>query len=114
MTDELTILRKEKPENIMEQIDSIEIISLEKEPLTYQLIEELIIGGLIRPENEIQLTDAIRRYSRNNDVYTYEITGKRYDIGSVAGFVEATLDYALSRADTKDAVQEMINEKAKK
>ena len=63
--------------------------------------------------NEIQLTDAIRRFSRNNDVYTYEITGKRYEIGSVVGFVEATLDYSLKRADIKDAIQDLINEKAK-
>ena len=64
--------------------------------------------------NEIQLTDAIKRLSATRDIYSYEITGKRYDIGSVAGFVEATLDYCLSRKDIKDAVQELINEKAKK
>ncbi len=63
--------------------------------------------------NEIQLTDAIKRLSLNHPVYSYEITGKRYDIGSVIGFVEATLDYSLSRADIKDAIQELINEKAK-
>ena len=64
--------------------------------------------------NEIQLTDAIKRLGATRDIYSYEITGKRYDIGSVAGFVEATLDYCLSRKDIKDAVQELINEKAKK
>ena len=46
---ELTILKTEKPENIIEQIDSIELISLDKEPLTYQLIEEIFIAGLVRP-----------------------------------------------------------------
>ena len=64
--------------------------------------------------NEIQLTDAIKRLSEQRAVYSYEITGKRYDIGSVVGFVEATLDYCLSRADIKDAIQELIDEKAKK
>ena len=39
--------------------NSIEIISLDKEPLTYQLIEELYIGGLERLENEIQITDEL-------------------------------------------------------
>ena len=64
--------------------------------------------------NEIQLTDAIKRLSVDKPVYSIEITGKRYDIGSVVGFVEATLDYCLKRPDIKDAVQELINEKAKK
>ena len=64
--------------------------------------------------NEIQLTDAIKRLSEQRAVYSYEITGKRYDIGSVVGFVEATLDYCLSRADIKDAIQELIDEKTKK
>ena len=64
--------------------------------------------------NEIQLTDAIKRMGEKNSIYSYEITGKRYDIGSVVGFVEATLDYSLKRADIKDAIQELVNEKAKK
>ena len=64
--------------------------------------------------NEIQLTDAIKRMGEKSSIYSYEITGKRYDIGSVVGFVEATLDYSLKRADIKDAIQELVNEKAKK
>ncbi|MCR5461928.1 MAG: UTP--glucose-1-phosphate uridylyltransferase GalU [bacterium] len=64
--------------------------------------------------NEIQLTDAIKRLSVTKPVYSYELTGKRYDIGSVVGFVEATLDYCLSRNDIKEAVQDLINDKAKK
>ena len=63
--------------------------------------------------NEIQLTDAIKRMGEKENIYSYEITGKRYDIGSVVGFVEATLDYSLHRSDIKDAIQELVNEKAK-
>ena len=63
--------------------------------------------------NEIQLTDAIKRMGEKESIYSYEITGKRYDIGSVVGFVEATLDYSLKRSDIKDAIQELVNEKAK-
>ena len=43
-----------RPENIFSQIDSIEIIALEKEPLQTQLINELIIYSLERPENLLQ------------------------------------------------------------
>ena len=55
MITELTILKTEKPENIMEQIVSVEISGLEKEQLTTQLIEELYIGGLERAENLYQM-----------------------------------------------------------
>ena len=117
------ICKTENDEKLSKVIDLVEKPKVEDAPSRKAISGRYILTPEIFPYletqsigagNEIQLTDAIRRYSRNNDVYTYEITGKRYDIGSVAGFVEATLDYALSRSDTKDAVQEMINEKAKK
>ena len=41
MIEELTILREQRPENVIEEIDSIEILPFEREPLTYQLIDEL-------------------------------------------------------------------------
>ena len=55
MITELTILKTEKPENIMEQIVCVEISGLEKEQLTTQLIEELYIRGLERAENLYQM-----------------------------------------------------------
>ena len=43
MIEEFTILKQERPENVIEEIDSIEFVALEKEPLVYQLIDELLI-----------------------------------------------------------------------
>ena len=43
MIEEFNIDAKEIPENVVEEIDSIEIITLEKEPLVYQLVKELLI-----------------------------------------------------------------------
>ena len=50
------IEEKQRPENIFNQVDSIAIIAIEKEPLQTQLINELIIYGLERPENILQRT----------------------------------------------------------
>lgn len=59
--------------------------------------------------NEIQLTDAILRMMAEEDVYSMEIDGNRYDIGSKLGFIKATLEFALKRDDLKDDVKELIN-----
>ena len=53
----MELLKTERPENVIDAIDSIEIIAPEKEPLTDQLIEELTIGGLIKPENEYEMIE---------------------------------------------------------
>ena len=52
---------------------------------------------------EIQLTDAIaHEIAQGRDVFGYQFTGKRYDCGSKAGFLQATVAFALGRPDLKD------------
>ncbi len=53
---------------------------------------------------EIQLTDAISLLLEDEAVEFCEFTGRRYDCGSKAGFIEATVDYALERPELKDRV----------
>jgi len=43
---------------------------------------------------EIQLTDAIARLLRKEEVYALRYSGQRYDCGSKLGFVQATVDVA--------------------
>lgn len=62
---------------------------------------------------EIQLTDSILRLMSEQDVYSLAIDGRRYDIGSKKGFLEATVDFALSRDDLHDAMVEIIKNKYK-
>ncbi len=57
---------------------------------------------------EIQLTDSILRMMKEEDVYSLSIDAKRYDIGCKKGFLEATIDIALSRADLKEDAQKII------
>ena len=49
--------------------------------------------------NEIQLTDAIRLLLEQQPVYAYMFQGTRYDAGDKLGFLKATVEFALRRAD---------------
>jgi UTP--glucose-1-phosphate uridylyltransferase len=48
---------------------------------------------------EIQLTDGIAALLKEEDVFSYRYDGKRYDCGSKEGYIQATIDMALSRED---------------
>ena len=58
--------------------------------------------------NEIQLTDAIDRLAKEKAVYAYDFEGKRYDVGDKKGFLQAQVEFALSRDDTRQAMEEII------
>ena len=45
--------------------------------------------------NEIQLTDAIGTLIEKEDVYLCEFQGRRYDCGSILGYMKANVEYAL-------------------
>jgi UTP--glucose-1-phosphate uridylyltransferase len=48
---------------------------------------------------EIQLTDAISALMSEQDVYAYAFDGKRYDAGTTMGWLKASVELALERAD---------------
>ena len=51
--------------------------------------------------------------AKNEDMYAYDFEGRRYDIGSKQGFLQATVDFALSRDDFKDEFAEYLKEVTK-
>ncbi|WP_075185966.1 UTP--glucose-1-phosphate uridylyltransferase GalU [Teredinibacter haidensis] len=53
-------------------------------------IFELIEGTPPGKNNEVQLTDALMTQAKNGCVLAYKFKGRRFDCGSVSGFVEAT------------------------
>jgi len=59
--------------------------------LPYEIFEEL---KNTKPgkNGEIQLTDAINALAKKQNVLAYKFKGKRFDCGSVDGFVEATTE----------------------
>ena len=48
---------------------------------------------------ELQLTDGIASLLREEAVYAFEYSGKRYDCGSKEGFLEATVELALQHPE---------------
>jgi len=60
---------------------------------------------------EIQLTDAIAtEISKGENVYGYRFQGRRYDCGSKAGFLQATVAFALEREDLRDELAQYLEE----
>lgn len=59
---------------------------------------------------EIQLTDAISDQIASGDpVYGYRFDGNRYDCGSKAGFLQATVAFALAREDLRDELRAFLD-----
>jgi UTP--glucose-1-phosphate uridylyltransferase len=60
---------------------------------------------------EVQLTDAIAaEISANRGVWGYRFRGQRYDCGSKAGFLQATVAFGLARDDLRDEFSEYLQE----
>lgn len=51
--------------------------------------------------NEYQLTDALQRVCSTEGLLALELQGKRYDIGDKFGYLQATIEIALSREDLR-------------
>ncbi|WP_412551411.1 UTP--glucose-1-phosphate uridylyltransferase GalU [Shimia sp. MIT910701] len=60
---------------------------------------------------EIQLTDAIAtEIAKGENVFGYRFQGQRYDCGSKAGFLQATVAFALERDDLRDELSQYLEE----
>ncbi|MCG7494000.1 UTP--glucose-1-phosphate uridylyltransferase [Thalassobius sp. Cn5-15] len=60
---------------------------------------------------EIQLTDAIaKEIGTDRGVYGYRFNGQRFDCGSKAGFLQATVSFGLARDELKDDLREYLHE----
>ena len=60
---------------------------------------------------EIQLTDAIAaEIDAGRDVFGYRFRGQRFDCGSKAGFLQATVSFGLSRPELRDELAQYLRE----
>ena len=59
---------------------------------------------------EIQLTDAIAEETKSGKVYGYRFRGQRYDCGSKAGFLQATVAFGLARPDLREEFSAYLND----
>ena len=68
------------------------------EPEIFGFLEQQTPGA----GGEIQLTDALRQLKEVGPMYAYSFEGKRYDVGTKMGYLEATVEMALQREDLKE------------
>lgn len=102
------VVEKPKPEN-----SPSDYAILGRYVLTPEIFAEL---AKTKPDirNEIELTDAIFKLSKYQKVFAKVFSGKRFDIGSKVGFINATIEAALKHEDIKEDIQKMIYEYASK
>ena len=67
-------------------------------PAIFPLLEKQEAGA----GGEIQLTDALCKLAKQEKMYAYDFKGRRYDVGSKIGFLEATVDFALEREELRE------------
>jgi UTP--glucose-1-phosphate uridylyltransferase len=87
------IVEKPKPENAPSTLGVVGRYILT--PRIFSLLETTKKGS----GGEIQLTDAIATLLKEEPVYAYQFTGKRYDCGTKLGYLEATIAYALKHPE---------------
>ena len=92
----------------MRVFDMVEKPSVDEAPSRMAVLGRYIISPTIfsilsetKPGKggEIQLTDALKVLAQREAVYAYDFEGKRYDLGDKLGFLQATVEFALRRAD---------------
>jgi UTP--glucose-1-phosphate uridylyltransferase len=63
---------------------------------------------------EIQLTDALQTLAKRDKLYGLEVEGRLYDAGDKAGFIEATVAFALKRpalaAEIRPILRRLLDE----
>ena len=73
-------------------------------PTIFKMLEQTTPGA----GGEIQLTDAIAALLQQETVIAYPFEGKRYDCGSKEGYLEATVEYALTHPELGESFREYL------
>ncbi len=104
-------IKAEHAQSLLRVADLVEKPPQEEAPsniaiLGRYIIEPEIFGFLEQQTpgagGEIQLTDALRHLKEVRPMYAYSFEGKRYDVGTKIGYLEATVEMALQREDLKE------------
>jgi UTP--glucose-1-phosphate uridylyltransferase len=78
------------------------------QPQVFELLAEQKAGA----GGEIQLTDALARMIGHGPFNGYRFEGRRFDCGDKAGFIEATIAYALQHNVIGGAVRDIVRDYA--
>lgn len=96
----------EKPESGKEPSNLAVIGRYILTPNVLNTLDEMKMGA----GGEIQLTDAIAKEIDGADgVFGLRFRGQRFDCGSKAGFLQASVAFGLSRPDLRDEFSEYLN-----
>lgn len=79
------------------------------------ILSPTVMGNLNKLKSgaggEIQLTDGIAaEIEQDNPVYGFRFQGQRFDCGSKAGFLQATVAFGLARAELRDDLMSYITD----
>jgi len=96
------LVEKPSPDEAPSTLSIIGRYILQPEVLQELDRQEVGAGG------EIQLTDAMARTIGRLPFNGYRFEGRRYDCGDKAGFLEATVAFALARDDLGEAMRDII------
>ncbi len=110
--------------NISDRI--MEISNLVEKPTVKQAPSNLAIAGryILTPEiykaleqtkpgknNELQLTDALRILLKRENIYSYTVEGKRFDIGSKIDYLKTTVEFGLKRKEFSKEFKAFLKER---
>ena len=106
----LTTDMVEKPQTREEMFSNLSILGrVVLTPDIFEILKHTENGA----GGELQLTDAMKQLARSVGVISYEYEGKRYDMGSKLGFLQANIEQALVHPELKDSFKEYLKELAK-
>ncbi len=78
--------------------------------LNAKIFDHLSEGRVDKSTNEIQITDSILRLAKEQGVAAKKMSGIRYDMGSIPGFLKAQIEYAYRDPELKDDLMKIIDE----
>ena len=98
------LVEKPKPEEAPSTLSVIGRYILQ--PQVFDLIADQAPGA----GGEVQLTDALARMIGHGPFHGYRFEGRRFDCGDKAGFIEATIAYALKHEVIGGKVRDILRE----
>jgi UTP--glucose-1-phosphate uridylyltransferase len=113
----LAVKPVEGDKRLYEVLDMVEKPSLDKAPSNLAIIGRYILTPAVFETlaetplgsgGELQLTDGMKSLLKREKVYAYVYEGKRHDTGDKLGFLKATVEFALKRADLGGPLKEYL------
>lgn len=114
------IIKAEKAgDHLFKVTDMVEKPTLEEAPSDLAMLGRYVLTpGIFKAlantdpgmGGEIQLTDAMKLLLQEEEVYAFEVTGPRYDIGNKLSWIKATIELALMNKEFGNDLKEYLEE----